>query len=398
MREQLINYLKGHPRIVSCAWWGARCFLRTASFFIPMKDKSMLFCAFGGRKFDDSPKALYDEICRREEFAGWQLKWAFVEPEKYDIPRGEKIKIDTPSFFLALLTSHIWVSNTEMDRGIGLKSKKTIRVETWHGTPLKKICGEENQNSFGKDPSKYTGKLDGDTIRCAQSEYDREIFARIFHAAKDAILLSDLPRNDSLLKYSQEHILAIKQALHIDTGKKVILYTPTYREYLVNTEQQTYIAPPMDLEHWKQELGKEFILLIRAHYAVSAALNLKDSDFVKDVSTYPTLNDLYAISDMMISDYSSTYFDYAILDRPMFCFAYDRKEYETKRGLYLNLDEVLPCGIDYDEDSLLNRIKNANYAEACEKTKPFHRKFAPNAGSACKIVVDKISDRLEPKI
>lgn len=393
MRERLISFLKSHPRLVSFVWSAARCFLQLCSLFLPVK-KTILFSAFGGRRFDDSPKALYDEICRRKEFDDWQLVWAFVEPEKFQLPRGTKVKIDTPRFFYTLLTSRIWIGNSEVDRGIGLSGKKHIRVETWHGTPLKKICGEENQNSFGKDPAKYTGKIDRETIRCAQSEYDREIFARIFHASKDSILLSDLPRNDSLLKYSQEEVSTIRKSLGIPTEKKVILYTPTYREYLVNENHQTYIAPPIDLARWKEELGSEYMLLVRAHYAVSASMGLKDDDFVKDVSNYPCLNDLYVISDMMISDYSSTYFDYAILDRLMFCFAYDRAEYEQKRGLYLNLDDVLPCSVDMDEETLLAHIKNADYKEACEKTKCFHEKFAPYSGNASFVVVNKILEKL----
>lgn len=394
IRERIIVYLKTHPKILSVAWCVSKMMMRMLSYITPRKDKTMLFCSFGGRKFDDSPKAIYEEVCSRKEFIDWDLIWVFINPDEFDIPRGHKIKIDTISFFYALLTSRVWISNSGMDRGIGLKSPKNLRVETWHGTPLKKICGEENQNSFGTSPEKYKGKLDGDTIRCSQSNYDREIFARIFHAEISSILLSDLPRNDGLFKYRSEDIISIKNHLEIPLDKKVILYTPTYREYLINDDHQTYIAPPINLDKWKQRLSDDYVLLIRAHYAVSAALNIHDNDFIKDVSSYHTLNDLYIISDMMISDYSSTYFDYAILNRPMLCFAYDRDEYETKRGLYLNLDTTLPCEIDYTEDSLLDRIANIDFKEASERTKKFHKRFAPFAGNASRVVVDTVLAKL----
>lgn len=78
------------------------------------------------------------------------LSWAFVETENYDLPRGEKVKIDTPRFFKTLLSTFVWVGNSEIDRGIRLFSPKHIRIETWHGTPIKKICGEENQTSVEK--------------------------------------------------------------------------------------------------------------------------------------------------------------------------------------------------------------------------------------------------------
>lgn len=395
MREKIIMFLKTNPSIIQLLWRIGRVIMQICIFVSKRKEKTILFASFGGRNFNDSPKAIYDEICRRDEFKDWQLIWAFVNPDKFELSRGKKIKIDTFSFFKTLITSKVWVSNSGMDRGINLMTDKIIRVETWHGTPLKKICGEENQNSFGLRPEDYKGSIDNCAIRCAQSEFDQEIFARVFHASKESILLSDLPRNDELLTYSEKQIAAIKKELDIDMSKKVILYTPTYREYLVNDDMQNYIAPPMNLNKWKKKLGEKYVLLIRAHYAVSAALGIQDNDFVKNVSTYSSINDLYAISDLMISDYSSTYFDFAILDRPMLCFAYDQEEYEEKRGFYIDMSKELPCRIHKTEDDVIDDILTMDVSEAIAATKQFHRKYAPSAGSASKTIVDEIVKRLK---
>lgn len=394
MRSRLILFLKTHPAIVGLVWKITRVILTVWGWFVPVRKNTMIFCSFGGRNFNDSPKAIYDKVCARKEFDEWQLIWAFVEPDKFEVPRGNKIKVDTFAFFKALLYCRVWVSNSGMDRGIELHRKSNIRVETWHGTPIKKICGEENQTTFEKSPELYKGEIDNDTIRCAQSEFDLEIYSRIFHASKDSILLSDLPRNDALLKYSIDDVKKIRKRLGICENKKVLFYTPTYREYLINDSNDTFIAPPIDLGKWKERLGDDYVLLIRAHYAVTAALNIIDDEFVKDVSKYPSINDLYAISDMMISDYSSTFFDFSILDRPMFCFAYDLEEYEEKRGLYLNLYKVLPCDVNKDEDSLIENILTTDIKEASKKTRAFHMKYAPYAGNASKMVVDKILEKI----
>lgn len=394
MRIKIIRFLKSHPKCVTFFWNLARLGLLIWGFFVPLQKKTMIFCSFGGRKFDDSPKAIYDEICRRSEFDDWKLIWAFVEPDSFSIPRGEKIKIDTIAFFRALLYSRVWISNSGMDRGIELHRKKNIIVETWHGAPLKKIGGEENQNSLGGGSTISKGKKDFSTIRCAQSEYDREIFSRVFNAEKESILLCDLPRNDALTKYTHKDIKIIKDNLGIPCNKKTILYTPTYREYLVDENNDNYIAPPIDLHKWQREIGDTYVLLIRAHYAVSAKLNIINNGFVFDVSTYPCLNDLYAISDIMISDYSSTYFDYSILKRPMLCFAYDLKEYEEKRGLYLKLEGNLPCRIDKTEDELLETIKELDYEKASKAAEWFHLKYSPFAGEASRKVVDMIIQKL----
>ncbi len=394
MRLLIINYLKQHTFILRIFWKIAEIVLTFLSRICQIKQKTILFSSFGGRKFDDSPKALYDEICDKKEFDDWNLIWAFVEPEKFSIPRGIKIKIDTLSFFKALLSSHVWVSNTGMARGINVNNDNIIKIETWHGCPLKKIGGEENQTSLGGKPKEFKGILDNKTIRCAQSEYDRDIFARIFHAAKESFLMCDLPRNDSLLKYSKDDCEKIKNRLGLPKDKKIILYTPTYREYLVDEYNSTYIAPPLNLEKWQNLLGSKYIFLIRAHYAVNKALNIVDNDFVRNVSDYECLNDLFVISDLMISDYSSTFFDYSILGKPMLCFAYDLEEYEEKRGLYLNLQEALPCKVDKNEDELIEHIFQLDFSEASKKSNDFRKKYVPNAGKASRTIVDELLKRL----
>ena len=394
-RTIIINYLRQHPVILQLFWKVAKIVLVLLSKICRIKEKNILFASFGGRNFNDSPKALYDEICKRKDFDDWKLIWAFVEPNEHEIPRGKKIKIDTLPFFKALLTSHVWISNSGMDRGISYTDDRIIKIETWHGTPLKKIEGEENQNSLGGKPKEYKGRLDDKTIRCAQSEYDKEIFARIFHATKESFLLCDLPRNDDLLRYTENDCEKIKTNLEISRNKKVILYAPTYREYLIDEHNSIYIAPPININKWKTLIGNEYVLLIRAHYAVSKSLNLHDDDFVKDVSGYKSLNDLYAIADLMISDYSSTFFDYSILKRPMLCFAYDKEEYEEKRGLYLNLEETLPCPIDKNEDKILNHILNLDYSKASKATELFKNKFVPHSGHASKVVVDELIKRIK---
>lgn len=398
MREQIINFLKRNPRILSLFWKTMALALKMWALFLPIDEKRIVFASFGGRRCDDSPKALYDEICSNDFFDDWKLVWAFVEPDKINLPRGSKVRIDTLEFFKILLSSKVWISNSGMARGIDIHRKGIVEVETWHGTPLKKIGGEEHENSMAPDRAKTIKKgLDSSTIRCAQSEYDRNIFARIFHADKDAILLCDLPRNDSLTKYSESEKQIIRTKLRLPLNKKVILYTPTYREYLVDSQNNTYIAPPINLEKWRRELSSEFVLLFRAHYSVRKSLDLKNDGFIIDATDYTNINDLYAISDLMISDYSSTYFDYSILDKPILCFAYDLTEYEEKRGLYLNLAESLPCPIDDNEDMIIRRIQNMDYEQSSAETRRFHLEFAPHSGNASKTIVEEIIKRCKGK-
>lgn len=394
MRQKILAFLSRHPRILSFFWCVARAFMRFFSLFVPVDRHAILFQSFGGRNFDDSPRAIYDEICRRPAFDSFRLIWAFTDPAAHDLPRGKAIRIDTPRFFFTLLRCGIWVGNSEVDRGIGLSGKRHIWVETWHGTPLKKIGGEENENSMRPFREKKTPP-DCHTIRCAQSQYDREIFARIFHAAKDSFLLCDLPRNDVLLRYTEEDRRRIRAALNIPKGKRVLLYMPTYREYAQNENGETYLAPPITPKKWEKALGDRYVFLLRAHYAVTAEMQLPNDGCWRDVSDYPVLSELYAVADVLLSDYSSAYVDFSILEKPMLCFAYDEEEYTARRGLYLPLRGTLPCPIHRTEDGVLHELKTLNYKRASAACAAFHRRFTPYAGRGAACVVDEIEKRMQ---
>ena len=396
MRSKIISFLKKHPKLLAFLWATMSVLLKIWSVFLPINKKRIVFASFGGRSFNDSPKALYDEICTNPFFGDWELVWAFAKPKEFELPRGRTIRIDSFSFFRILLSSRVWVSNSGMSRGISIHRKKIIEVETWHGTPLKKIGGEENMNSLSPNRNKKGNrKLDSSTIRCAQSEYDQEIFARIFHSDKKAIDICDLPRNDELTKYTSTKIYEIKKRIGIPLTKKVILYTPTYREYLSNKETIEKIKENIDIKKWKTELGDNYVVIIRAHYTFTEAMRISEEGFVFDLTNYPNINDLYAVSDLMISDYSSTFVDYSIMSKPMLCFAYDLEEYQEKRGLYCSLEAFLPCPIDTCQESLINRIKTMDYQLFSKKTKEFSEKYAPFAGKATKSVIKRIIERCQ---
>ncbi len=394
-KKAIINYLKRNPYITNIVWFVASVGLHLIALFVPLK-KQILFNSFGGRKYDDSPKALYEELLKRKEFEKWEFIWAFEEPDKYVIPKGLKVKIDTWNFFISMISSSVIIGNSGATRGIPFKRRNMIRVETWHGTPIKKIGGDENTNSIGgKGNTSGRLKADKTTIRCAQSSYDKSIFVRIFHSSPDTFLECDLPRNDALFDYTNEKVKSIRSFLQIPEHKNVMLYTPTYREYLIDTNNDNYLKLDIDIDKWRDKFSDRFVLLIRAHYAVSKAMGIVDDDFVRDVSDYPSLNDLYIISDLMISDYSSTFIDYSILKRPFFCYAYDLDEYSKKRGFYRPLEKMLPCKIHKDEDSLIENIMLMNVEEGKEIAEEFHRTYTPYAkGNASKTVVDEIIRRL----
>ena len=388
------RFIKEMPLLMDMVYWIAWYGLKFLCLFIPIKKKTIIFVSLGGRNYDDSPRDLYEYIRPIKEFSDWTFIWAFLSPEKYDIPGAKVIKFGTFSYFKTLLSSQVWITNGGIDKGIDFSRSGCIIINTWHGTPIKKIQGEENSNQVLKH-YRQNKPIDNTTIRCCQGNYDKEILSRVFRANKDCFIMSGLPRNDKLLEYSKADVNTAKDNLGIPLNKKVILYMPTYREYLINSDNDIYLKPPMDLTKWENALSNDYVLLVRAHYAVSASLGIKDNGFVKDVSRYAPLSDLYAIADILISDYSSAFFDYSIYGRPMRCFAYDLERYEKERGFYMDIEKDLPCPIHKNEDELISSIMNMNYEADCIATRAFAKKYIPNEGSARKAVTDYLINRIE---
>lgn len=364
--------------------------LKILKIFVKPQDNLILFSSFGGKKFDDSPRAIYDAMINDRRFDKYEIVWAFHTPEKYIIKRGKKIKTDTIKYFITALKARCWISNSAIERGLNFKGKNTYYLNTWHGTPIK-VMGSDIPAENNTEDSKFVNRVD---LRTAQSTYEVNIFSRVFNTETEKFLICGLPRNDVLLDRSRETKQLMMRKIGLPENKKVILYAPTFREYERDSTLNCILAPPMDFIKWRKKLGEEYVLLIRAHYEVTKVLNIVEDDgFVFDVSDYTELNDLMLASDMLISDYSSIFFDYSILDRPMLCFTYDYEQYKLKRGLYFDIREDLIGGA-ITEDDLLDLIKHPPIGEVMKRVRQFRNKYVESYGSATEITLDTIIEKI----
>ena len=363
-------------------------FIRFIGLFCPIDNKLVLINSFGGAKFNDSPKAIYDYMINSKKYKDYKIIWALDNPNIIDNCNVKYVKNNSLKFFITALKAQYWITNSSMERGLKFKKKKTIYINTWHGSALKKM-------GFDTETTTSKFRVSKPDIFYAQSEYDKETFARAFKYNKGIIRIIGLPRNDELCNFSNDDILLIKKKLNIYLNKKVILYAPTFREYNYDING-CFIAPPIDIRKWEKRLSKDYVLLFRAHYEVNKVLNIENSDFIYNVTDYQYLNDLLKISDILISDYSSIMIDYSILERPIFAYTYDYEEYNEKRGLYFDLSKVLPNGIQKTEDDLLNKIINCDFKRQKNLTKIFKNKFVEKSGNASKyidkIIQEKIGD------
>lgn len=383
----LINYVKYSQRIYTLYYYIGSLAVNMLKLFIRPDKRLIVFSSFGGRKYDDSPKCIYEAMLCDSRFDGGRLVWAFMRPEDYDLPRGEKVKTDTLAYFKLLLKARCWVTNSTMERGLNFKGKNVFYYNSWHGTPIKLMGSDiyEGNKSFR---SKQSSSCPYDVF-LAQSQYDAEIFARSFHIPRHIMKIVGLPRNDELARrYNKEKLQDLKSRIGIPSDKKVILYAPTFREYVKDEGSNCVLSLPVDFSKWEYVLGDEYVLLLRAHYEVVRMMNMDNSNFVHNVSDYYNLNELMQVSDMLISDYSSIFFDYAITGKPMLCFAYDYDEYANKRGMYFDVREWLPSASN--EDGVLKLIKHTDANAESEVTRKFQKNFVTEFGSATQKSLDII--------
>ena len=211
------------------------------------------------------------------------------------------------------------------------------------------------------------------------------VFSRVlFNARESSYLRCGMPRNEELWLADENKKEEMRKKLCIPDGKKVILYAPTWRESTDGGKSYA-IKPPIHFDEWQKELGNEYVVLFRAHHQTTKVLGLEYNDFVRNASDYPAVNDLMIAADILITDYSAIAFDYSILCRPIFCYAYDYDSYLAERGTYFAVDEKYPNKSCRTESELLQRIKSVDYAAECANTKRFRDEFVQYGVGATEI-------------
>lgn len=173
--------------------------------------------------------------------------------------------------------------------------------------------------------------------------------------------------------------------------KKIILYAPTWRDNSFDVKGYKFQLI-VDFHKWKKILGQNTIILFKPHYLISNVYQVPEdlTDFVYLMEANADINDAYLMSDSLITDYSSVFFDYANLNRPIYFYMYDFEEYEQElRGFYLNIPNDLPNDVITREDDLLVKINNEDFDY--ERLRKFNQKFNLwNDGKACSKVVKRI--------
>lgn len=370
-------------------------------------DKLCIFEAFNGRSFCDSPKAVYLEMLRDEKYKDYKFVWAFFDPEKFRYLEKNRntriVRYNSREYMKLYAQAKYWFTPSRIPDYIVPKPDQRY-VQFWHGTPLKRLGFDievEGENAlhtvkewsqlYMHDASRYSYVI-------SPSRFTSEKLTSAFNLKKlgkdKCILETGYPRNDALFRFDDAYVAELREKLGIADGKKVILYAPTWRDNQYKTGVGYSYALALDFDRFRERFGDEYVVLFRTHYLVSKAIDLSRYEgFIYNVSGYSDINDLYILADMIITDYSSVFFDYANLKRPMLFYMYDLYEYRNSmRDFYIDLDE-LPGPVIETEDELYREIGDIDsyWDRYREKYVAFNKRFnyLDDAYSS-KRVLDKI--------
>lgn len=356
----------------------------------PLDEKIILFEAYAGRSYACSPKAIYEEMLKDGRFDNYRFIWVFQDVDKHsDIAtkRTKLVKYRSRGYYRAFAVAGTWVVNSMPPLEIP-KRNNQVMVQCSHGSPFKRLRSDIVKNTQNALDSydDWIRKNQIDTVRydyfISPSRFTSEKFISAFQLKamrkEDIVIETGYPRNDYLHTYREEDVVSIKQRMQIPADKKIILYAPTWRDDQFNDEKGFVYKPQIDFDQLRRVLGDEYVVLFRAHYLVAKSFEFSAYEgFVYDVSTVEDINEAYIVSDLLITDYSSVFFDYANLKRPIVFYMYDKEHYENDlRGLYLDLSE-LPGEVAGNQPELEDLLKDIpSYAQRNQaRLEEFSKRF-----------------------
>ena len=358
---------------------------------LPRRDVVLFECD-RGTHYSDSPRYIFEELAARNP--GLELVWALNTTDRVRGPRTRKIRRHSPTYWWIASRARYWVTNQNMHPDL-VPARSTRYLQTWHGTPLKKMQ-HDVEHMAGRDADYETraARLTSYwSVLLSPSPYATRSFRSAFRYEGE-VLEVGYPRNDILA--SDRAAAArrlVRQRLGVPADKKVVLYAPTFRDDMRNGVHWQHDLG-LDIEGLEREIGDRAVLLVRFHPLVRTKLpeSSTASGFARDAAKYPDIQELLAAADVLITDYSSVFFDFAITGRPMVFFAYDIAHYrEDLRGFYLDYEQSVPGPIVTTNEALRAEVSKSldGASETDEQLEEFRQVYAPHDdGSASRRVVD----------
>jgi CDP-glycerol glycerophosphotransferase len=353
----------------------------------------VLYEAYFGKQFSDSPRAIFEELVSR---GAPYTHAVVVRDQQVTVPApARRVALWSQEYYEMLARARYVVSNTHLPRWFERAPSQTI-LQTWHGIGTKKVGLDIDNIRFANRTYHEQVKREAPNwdYLISPNRFASPILRRAFDYS-GPLLETGAPRNDIFYSPEVSALRAvIRSRIGIDEGRRVVLYAPTWRD---NQYASGYyrLKLGLDLAEVARKLGEEHVVLFRKHSNVVDKLpaNVQSAGVV-DVSDYPDVQHLLLIADVLVTDYSTLMFDFANTRRPMLFYTYDLENYRDHlRGFYLDFEAEVPGPLIRDEATLIESLIDAESVRAGyeDRYRRFLDRFCPwDDGNAASRVVDVV--------
>ena len=372
---------------------------RVLTHILPLHKKIVVFQSSLGRNASGNPRAVYDKMVELGLDKRYRCYYILDKPEKYRGKLDGRVRLLRNArlrYYFVMAMAGIWISDTRFQNYI-VKRRGVIYIQTWHGTPLKKLAldldslhmaGEETLEQYREAFRQNSATWD---YLLSQNPYSTEVFRRAFDY-HGRILEIGYPRNDRLFEnLTEEELNEIKGSLGLPADKKVLLYAPTWRDDAYYDKSAYRFQTQMDFEKMRQAFGGEYVLVAKLHYMMRESEAWEPCPgFVYPMGEDTDIAVLYQLAELLITDYSSVMFDFSLTGKPMVFFTYDIDSYrDTLRGFYFDFEKEAPGPLVKTTDALIQAVKDALNGAKAEGYQRFCEKYNPyDDGNASRGVID----------
>ncbi|MCY8099323.1 glycosyltransferase [Bacillus haynesii] len=362
---------------------------------LPIKEKTVLYEAYHGRSISGNCYAIFLKLVQDKDFKDYHHVWVIndisdpmVEELKRNYQNVSFTSVDSNHYLKYLATSKYLINDTSFPFYF-VKRDEQIYINTWHGTPLKTLGLDIKNRGMSTHKNIQRNLLHSDyLISPNQFTYEKLLKSHdIYEIYAGKVADIGYPRTDLTLETNGEEV---RKTLNIPLDKKVILYAPTWRGTVgkENDTSQVLLDEVMDIQ---KSMGDDYIVLLKSHYFTFEYFKKNKLDHLCVPNWYDT-NKLLAAVDILITDYSSIFFDFLPLKKPVLFYMIDHQEYEAERGFYLDINN-LPGPVCESLNELIDKLQNIHILkkEFSEQYDKYLEEFCYNDdGQASKRLVEMI--------
>lgn len=345
------SYLLGHKVVIR------RIYKFYSLLYRKKADKTVLFMTEQSDKIASNLKAVSGRMAERGLDKDYQI--LFSARTAAAEPQGIKSWIHLMK--LLAMSNHVFIDDHAPVLDWLKLREETEVVQLWHAGAGFKSSGYSRWGHFGCPRPQSCHRQYKYGI--AGSKNIAPFFSEVWGMNDEQVLPTGMPRMDEYLDeaHKKAKIEELRKQYPESVGKKVILFAPTYRGR--NKKTAYYPYELLDFDRLYEVCGEEYIVFFKGHPWVNNKLQIKKAhrDKFFDLQTYPNINDLFYIVDLLITDYSSNIFEYSLMRKPMLFFAFDKVEYSLSRGFHRDYDESAPGKVCETFDQMIEAIAEKDF-------------------------------------